>query len=91
MALCKNIRQDDGVTTNYHRILFLTKTVNRQNSIAVLSYVDEEARDMEKESALSQPYQKSVTYELSYDENMTITSAYEHLKTLPQFEGAEDV
>ena len=91
MALCKEIRQDDGVTTKYHRILFLTKTVNRQNSIAVLSYVDSEARTSEQESTLAQPYCKSITYETAYDENMTIEGAYDYLKTLPQFEGAEDV
>lgn len=91
MALYKEIRQDDGVTTKYHRILFLTQTVNRQNSVAVISYVDAESRTQEQKSILAQPYQKSVTYETAYDENMTIEAAYEYLKTLPQFEGAEDV
>lgn len=91
MALHKAIRQSDGVVTNYHRILFLQQTVNRQNSIAVLSYVDETSRSDEMASILEQPYQKSVTYEVDYDETMTIESAYNYLKTLPQFEGAEDV
>lgn len=91
MALYKEIRQDDGVTTKYHRILFLNKTVNHHNSIAVLSYVDTESRTQEQESILAQPYQKSVTYEIAYDENMTIEGAYDYLKTLPQFEGAEDI
>ena len=90
MALYKEIRQNDGVTTNYHRILHLTQTVNRQNSIAVLSYVDADARSSEQESVLAQPYCKSVTYETNYDENMTIASAYEYLKTLSVFSGAED-
>ena len=91
MAIYKPIRQDDGVTTNYHRILFLMQTVNRQNSIAVLSYVDEEARDGEKEHTIMQPYSKSITYEVDYDPNMSINDAYTYLKTLPQFEGAIDV
>ena len=91
MAIYKSIRQDDGVTTSYHRILYVTKTVNRQNSIAVLSYVDEMARNDEKESVLSQPYSKAVTYETAYDDNMTIANAYAYLKTLPNFENAEDV
>lgn len=93
MALFKDIRQDDGVTTKYHRILFLQKTVNRQNSIAVLSYTDETARVDEKEAEdmLNRPYQKSVTYETDYDAEMTIDDAYKWLKTLPQFEGAEDI
>lgn len=91
MALYKEIRQDDGVTTKYHRILYLTKTVNHHNSIAVLSYVDDAARLQEQENILTQPYQKSVTYETPYDESMSLTSAYDWLKTLPQYEGAEDI
>lgn len=91
MALFKEIRQSDGVTTNYHRILFLTQTVNRQNSIAVLSYVDGEVRECEKGNTMVQPYQKAVTYETAYDPSMTIETAYDYLKTLPQFAGAVDV
>lgn len=91
MALYKEIRQDDGVTTKYHRILYLTKTVNHHNSIAVLSYVDNAARSQEQENILTQPYQKSVTYEIPYDESMSLASAYDWLKTLPQYEGAEDI
>lgn len=91
MALFKEIRQNDGVTTKYHRVLYVTKTVNRQNSIAVLSYVDEAARTDELGSALEQPYSKSITYETAYDDNMTVSAAYDYLKTLPEFEGAEDI
>lgn len=91
MALRKNIRQEDGVTTSYHRILQIIQTVNRQTSIAVISYVDDTARSNELAAVIAQPYCKSITYELSYDENMSIASAYEYLKTLPQFEGAEDI
>lgn len=90
MALYKAIRQDDGVTTSYHRILYVTHTVNRQNSIAVLSYVDDAAREMELGKAETQPYQKAITYETDYDENMTVENAYDFLKTLAQFEGAID-
>ena len=91
MALYKSIRQSDGVTTNYHRILFLHTTVNRQNSIGVLSYVDADARTSEKESIIEQPYVQSITYETAYDEAMTIEKAYEYLKTRPEFEGATDI
>ena len=91
MALYKEVRQSDGVTTRYHRILFVQTTVNRQNSIALLSYVDEEAREYEKNEINAQPYVKAVTYETSYNEAMTVESAYEYLKSMPQFEGATDV
>lgn len=91
MALYKEITQTDGVPTNYHRILYLHTTVNRQNSIAVLSYVDDGSREKEKTMVLAQPYTKSITYETTYDPTMTIESAYAYLKTLPEFEGATDV
>ena len=91
MALYKAIRQQDGVTTHYHRILYVQITTNRQNSIAVLSYVDGEARQEEKAAVQAQPYSKSITYETDYDPNMTIESAYGYLKTLPEFAGAENV
>ena len=91
MALKKAIRQEDGVTTSYHRILQMIQTVNRQTSIAVISYVDDTARFDEKNAVIMQPYSKSITYETVYNENMTVAAAYEFLKTLPQFEGAEDV
>ena len=91
MALYKEITQEDGVVTNYHRILFMTITPNRQNSIAVLSYVDSESREAEKATILSQPYQKAITYETTYAPDMTVEAAYEYLKTIPEFEGATDV
>lgn len=91
MALCKEIRQEDGVVTNYHRVLFIMSTINKQNSIAVLSYTDEEARENEKQSVIAQPYCKSVTYETGYNPAMTAETAYSYLKTLPQFAGATDV
>ena len=91
MALYKEVRQSDGVTTTYHRVLSVTMTTNRQNSIAVLSYVSGESREDEKMSTEGMPYVRSVTYETAYDPEMTVTSAYEYLKTLPRFEGAMDV
>lgn len=90
MALYKEIRQEDGVRTNYHRILFIQKTVNKQNSIAVLSYTDEEARQFEQ-NVEYQPYRQSVTYEVDYDDAMTVEDAYAYLKTLEVFFGAEDI
>lgn len=90
MAIRKDIIQSDGVVTSYHRILFVQTTVNRQTSIAVISYISDEAREMEKESTEVQPYCRSITYETEYSESMTIEDAYNYLKTLTPFEGAED-
>ncbi len=89
MALQKTIVQNDGVITNYHRILYTQSSINSHNSIAVLSYINEDSR--KNESAENRPYTAAITYEKDYEENMTIESAYEYLKTLPEFEGAVDV
>lgn len=91
MALYKEIKQDDGVVTNYHRILYVMSTINKQISIAVLSYTDSDARENEKDAVIAQPYCKSVTYETPYDPSMNAQTAYNYLKTLPQFEGATDI
>lgn len=91
MALFKEVRQEDGVTTKYHRILFVQITTNRQNSIAVMSYVDDTSRTYEQSGEMMYPYRQTVTYETEYSPNMTIETAYEYLKTLPEFEGATDI
>lgn len=90
MALFKAIRQDNGITLSYHRVLYVKVTTNRQNSIAVVSYVDEAAREDEK-VGLTQPYSTAVTYETAFDEEMTISTAYDYLKTLPEFKNSADV
>lgn len=91
MGLYKPMKQNDGVTTNYHRILYYTQTVNRRSSIAVVSYVDEASRDEEKGGTTAQPYQNAITYETDYTPDMTISAAYDYLKTLPEYSGAVDV
>lgn len=90
MALYKAIKQADGVTTNYHRIMSVTLTTNRHNSIAVFSYTDNESRESEKGAIITQPYIQAVTYETAYNPDMTVAAAYEYLKSLPEFEGAVD-
>lgn len=89
MALKKEIRQNDGVVTNYHRILYVQSTINSHDSIAVVSYVDEIGRTMENNGG--RPYRAAVTYEKEYEENITIEDAYRYLKTLSEYEDAEDI
>ena len=80
MAIFKEIRQDDGVITTYHRITAISKTINSHNSIFVMSYTDKTARNMEKE--FGRPYKSAITYETKYDDNMTAEDTYEYIKTL---------
>lgn len=89
MALKITHRQPDGVTTEYHRILYVQIAPNECNCIAVASYVDAESR-LSEQGELVEPYKKGKTYTVEYDEGMTVSEAYAKLKTLPDFEGAED-
>lgn len=89
MALQKEIRQNNGIVTKYHRVFFIQSMINSLTSIAVLSYVDEPSRKMEGTD--TPPYKAAITYEMDYKENMTVEEAYGYLKTLPEFEGAEDI
>jgi hypothetical protein len=89
MALLKQVTQNDRVVTSYHRILLIQSVVNSHTSISVLSYVDQDSRNIEPTE--SRVYKSCITYEMEYVENMTIEDAYAYLKTLPEFEGAEDI
>ena len=60
-------------------------------SVAVISLVSEEIRDKQLAGEIQQPYQKIVTYETTEYDDLTVEKAYEYLKTLPEFEGAEDI
>lgn len=92
MALKKYIRQQDGVTTEYHRVLYITVTTNSHNSIAVVSYVDEESREGDLVgNGENRPYRQATTYETDYDPSMTIEAAYTWLKeNVSEFADAAD-
>ena len=90
MAIMKAITQEDGVTTNYHRILYVQNMPNSHTSIAVLSLVSDEVREEQKAGDIEHPYTHSVTYETEEHDDLTVSEAYNYLKTLPAFEGAED-
>ena len=102
MAIKKQVTADNGIVTEYHRIAMITVDVNNQNTILVHSYLSADGRKIEKDYAaglysdleaglMKFPYVDANYIHLGYDENMTVKAAYNYLKTLPQFEGAEDV
>lgn len=101
MALSKEVILNNGIPTTYHRIVSLNKIINHMNCIEVASYISQEKRDEEKEISLlnkesekyipSNIFKESKFIGLDYDENMTIQSAYDYLKTLDEFKDSIDV
>lgn len=76
--------------------------INQQNTILVHSYLSEDGRQIEKdyeagkyrdleEGMMNLPYVDAQYLNTKYDGNMTITKAYEYLKSIPQFKRAENI
>lgn len=87
----------NGVSLEYHRIALLTVDVNNQITILRHSYLNEEGREYERAYARGDiegeptfPYVDAEYIAVEYVDDMNIKTAYEYLKTLPQFEGAVD-
>ena len=90
MALKKDIEQINGIITSYHRIYSIENIVNQSLNIIVFSYLDNNAREKE-ENGNNQIYKQTKSYTTQYEETLTVEDAYEYLKTLPEFEDAEDI
>lgn len=98
MALKKTIIKPNGLPLDYHRIAMVKIDTNQQTTILLHSYLNEEARQYEKDYAEGKikgipifPYVDAEYISFEYSETMNIGNAYEWLKQRPEFEGAEDV
>lgn len=102
MAIQKQVIADNGITTEYHRVAMVKIDTNQQNTILVHSYLSEDARQIEKDYAaglynsvdegmMHFPFVDANYYNCDYDGKMTVSKAYDYLKTLPEFSGAVDV
>ena len=97
MALKKEIVLDNGIITNYHRIVSINNIINKNSIIEVASYINEVQRNKEKEwyETKSQEdinvFINSKFYSKEYDENLNVVNAYGYLKTLDEFIESEDI
>ena len=102
MAMKIPVTADNGIVTEYHRIALLSIDVNHQNTILVHSYLSEDGRQVEKDYAnglyndldegmMKFPYVAAEYIAAEYNPDMTVSTAYTYLKSLPKFAGAIDV
>lgn len=98
MALSKRITLSNGVAVFYHRITAVSTYTNVQNTIQVSSYTSKKKREEEEEAIKTSNWENvdvfvhGSIFDLPYDEEMTVTDAYNWLKeNVPEFEGATDV
>lgn len=93
---------DLKIFTNEQNIISVTAYINqeqREKEAEGLAIEREKALRIEEglsiddlpvENVYVSPYTDASVYVVPYDQYMTIESAYEYLKTLPEFEGAID-
>lgn len=94
MALIKEIELENGVKVNYHRIVSVNNITNHVSIIEVASYTSKEKREQEKEAferkEFIDVFKETQFIEKEYEEDLNVVSAYEYLKTLPEFSGCTD-
>ncbi len=94
MGLIKEKILNNGITVNYHRIARIDNIINNKTIIEVQSYTSKEKRQEEIEalenSASMDVFINTTFYEKEYEEETSIKSCYEYLKTLEDFIDAED-
>lgn len=95
MAILKKIELDNGVVTNYHRVVSINNITNHISIIEVASYTNEDKRLEEKE-AIENGTPMNVFIETNYlstdyNKNLNVDNAYDYLKTTEMFEDAKDV
>lgn len=96
MALNKSIIQNNGINLNYHRISDIKNVVNDKTYLSLISYVSKDEREKEQKQPKYSPnkveiYKINKLYKLDYNDKLTIEKAYNYLKTLEEFEGAENI
>lgn len=94
MALIKEITLENGIIINYHRVVSVNNITNHSSIIEVASYTSKAKREEEK-SALENNEPMNVFIhtrymEIPYDQSLEVGSAYQYLKTLPEFTGYTD-
>lgn len=94
MALIKEIELNNGVKVNYHRIVSVNNVTNHASIIEIASYTSKEKREQEKEAFAKgefiDVFKETKFIEKEYEEDLNVVSAYEYLKTLPEFSGCTD-
>lgn len=98
MALKKEIILDNGIATNYHRIVSINKITNITTIIEVASYIDDTQRQKEVDyyNSTEEDKEMNVFIETNYinkeyNETDTIEDLYLYLKTTEMFENSIDV
>lgn len=92
MALIKEIKLENGIVVNYHRIVSLNKITNVSNIIEIASYTDKEKRieEINDKTHTINIYINTDYINKDYNELETISDCYNFLKTTEKFKDSID-
>lgn len=88
MALKKKIKKNNGLSTAYHRIIYLQVdcAMDTVVTVSVASYVDEEYRNKEKNGECESNYITIENYVVdAKNDNLNFSNIYAKLKSLDAF------
>ena len=75
-------------------IVSVNNVTNHASIIEIASYTSKEKREQEKEAFAKgefiDVFKETKFIEKEYEEDLNVVSAYEYLKTLPEFSGCTD-
>ena len=94
MGISKDETLPNGVPIQYFRIVSLTCVVNQQSIIEVAGYVSQDEREKEQQADPEEGCDVFIDtrfISVDYDPDLSVNKAYELLKAMPDYEGAEDV
>lgn len=104
MAIQTKVKKDNGIVLNYHHIAMITVEVNQRVTLLVRSYLDQEARQYDKDYATGKiegeptfPYTDAEYISIEWKDIGDLLTGdltknmYEWLKTQPPYIGAIDV
>lgn len=100
MGLIKQIELENGVTTNYHRIVSINNIINEKTIIEVASYTSKTKRE-EEQSAMenSKKSGEAIPVDIfintnyitkEYGGKTSVEDCYNYLKTTEKFKDAKD-
>lgn len=95
MALKKKMVKDNGLATEYHRILHIHINCEKDAvaSVSIASYKDESYRQKEKDGECDSTYITIENYTIEADmhkDDLKISSIYKKIKDLAKFAEATD-
>lgn len=95
MAILKKITLDNGIITNYHRVVSVNNITNITSIIEIASYTTQEKREQEK-NAIENNQKMNVFVDseyinIPYNPELNVNSAYDYLKQTEKYSRSKDV